>query len=85
MNYPICTIVKANQTCFACPSQWDAWTDTGLYLYLRFRYGFGTVSMRDTDGEPLRVSEFSTDGELDGVISLEEFCRRAGIRLALTS
>ncbi|WP_255369534.1 hypothetical protein [Kitasatospora sp. MBT63] len=25
------------------PSQWDAWTGDGQYLYLRYRHGVGSV------------------------------------------
>lgn len=31
------------QTCSAYPSQWDAWTADGQYLYLRYRHGEGCV------------------------------------------
>lgn len=31
------------QTCKLYPSQWDAWTDTGDYLYLHYRFGKGKV------------------------------------------
>lgn len=80
------TIVRAVQTCFACPSQWDAWTDTGDYLYLRFRYGCGTVthypdSSHNTSGT--HISDFEHGGDLAGSITLEEFCAYAGLTLRL--
>lgn len=83
-------IVRAVQTCFACPSQWDAWTDTGQYLYLRYRHGWGAVWAHESDDyrswEPGQapVAEFEEGGEFDGVIELEEFCRLAGIELELS-
>ena len=73
-------IVKAVQTCWACPSQWDAWTDTGEQLYLRFRYGRGTVSRVLGDGSRQLVSDFETDDSMDGFIQLDDFCAKAGIR-----
>lgn len=86
------TIVRAVQTCFACPSQWDAWTDTGQYLYLRYRYGHGTVDAYDGpdvgtwNGAPLgSVADFRHGHHLDGVIELDQFYQLAGLRLELSS
>lgn len=77
-------IVKAVRTCTACPSQWDAWTDDGTYLYLRFRHGCGTVSTVLGGTLPASdslVAEFVTS-TADGLLELEEFCQFAGIDLA---
>lgn len=84
------TIVRSVQTCTACPSQWDAWTDTGQYLYLRYRGGHGTADAypnKDSDqwtrvpsGETAR---FTHGDNLDGEISLPEFCFLAGLTLDL--
>lgn len=71
------TIVRAVQTCFACPSQWDAWTEDGTYLYLRYRGGIGTVNVGAADG-PLLAS-FGAPS-LDGVMDLDDFLHQAGIR-----
>lgn len=81
-------IVKAVHTCTACPSQWDAWTDDGTYLYLRYRYGIGTTraySSLDAFGHEAGtlVDEFDTGAEWDGSIGLATFCRLAGLELAL--
>lgn len=87
MTNPRYTVVKAVQTCRACPSQWDAWTDEGQYLYLRFRHGVGTVEAQPgpevfswTNDGP--VLEF-IHGDLDGSISLKEFAEHANLKLAL--
>ena len=72
------TLARSVQTCLGCPSQWDAWTVGGQYLYLRFRWGSGTVA--DEDGET--IASFDTDDKWAGVIDLDEFCIRAGLRLA---
>lgn len=81
-------IVKAVRTCYACPSQWDAYTDTGDYLYLRFRHGFGTVEHYprgcvSRDDDVVQVAAFEALDGADGFIELEDFCHRAGIELAL--
>ena len=83
-------LVKAVQTCSACPSQWDAWDRDGNYWYLRYRYGYGTAERQpspdvDTwaDLEPER--SFDTGDEFGGVIDLAAFCERAGITLELGS
>lgn len=88
-------IVKVNQTCIACPTQFDAWTDTGKYLYMRYRSGHGTVRMFDSehsshlngvdgnffDPDHL-IADFRYGGWLDGSIGLEKFCELAGLELA---
>jgi hypothetical protein len=71
-------LAKVVQTCWACPSQWDAWTPDGTYVYLRFRFGRGTVTINHLG----MVAEFSTDDPLDGAISLEEFMAATGLELA---
>ena len=83
------TIVRAVQTCQACPSQWDAWNEDGQYLYLRYRGGIGTVEVRDSPDyktwdarKPPEIAFQHGDG-LDGVITLEEFAEHALLTLAL--
>ena len=81
------TIVRAVQTCIASPSQWDAWTDTGQYLYLRYRFGTGTVEVRDDPDSSTWARrnpeiEFTNEDPLDGSITLEEFADHAGLTLA---
>lgn len=81
-------IVRAEQTCAACPSQWNAWTAAGQYLYLRYRFGIGTADTYD-DPDPEtwqqppdgRIARFDTEDRYDGDIDLDEFCRRAGLNL----
>ncbi len=83
------TIIKAIQTCHAAPSQWDTWTVNGEYLYLRFRHGFGIASTlrgsaRSTLADETAIAEFDAP-ELGSEIELDDFCRRAGLTLALTT
>ncbi|MEV6791277.1 hypothetical protein AB0M87_04580 [Streptomyces sp. NPDC051320] len=81
-------IARAVETCSACPSMWDAWTTGGQYLYLRYRSGIGTVDAYDSpDSEQWteiptgRVARFG-EPSMDGCMSLEDFCVRAGLELA---
>lgn len=79
-------IVKAKQTCWYCPSQWDAWTAEGRYIHLRYRYGQGIATYYDSpdsnEGANQHIKFYHGD-PLDGVISLEDFCIQAGIELDL--
>jgi hypothetical protein len=80
-------IVKAIQTCGACPSQWDAWDENGNYVYLRYRHGYGYAKVYETgyddpgDGEV--VASFQHGDSLNGFITLHDFCKRADIELDL--
>lgn len=78
-------IVAVEQTCGACPSQWQAKTDDGRDVYARYRSGCGYVSVgRRTDdnqfgdmpgdGGAIVCSYLRTDpdGEWDGVLNLAE-------------
>lgn len=83
-------IVRAEQTCFGCPAQWDAWDEEGRYWYLRFRFGYGSAECAgtperwDTGSVLTGKLSFRDDDDMAGVISLEEFCERAGLELRLT-
>lgn len=79
---------KVRQTCYACPSQWDAWDAEGNYYYLRFRGGVGSIDHYpspddETWSESNRVhlGSFTTDNPLDGCITLQDFCKEMGIAL----
>ncbi|WP_187413133.1 hypothetical protein [Streptomyces sp. WAC01526] len=84
-------LVRVVQTCSAQPSQWDAWTAEGQYLYLRYRHGEGCVERHpgpdiDTsDSWNEGLSELLVewdDGTGSGVISLEAFLAASGLALA---
>ena len=66
------------QTCWACPSQWDAWTIDGQYLYLRYRWGVGTVD----DENHTELIRFATGDELGGCMDIDEFLTRSGLLLS---
>ncbi|MCI3277503.1 hypothetical protein [Streptomyces cylindrosporus] len=86
--HPI-VLARTVRTCTAVPSQWNAWTVDGQYLYLRYRSGIGTADAyadehsenwtRIPDGA---VARFDTGDRLDGEMTLIEFCQRAGLQLA---
>ncbi|MFC7220764.1 hypothetical protein ACFQLX_21765 [Streptomyces polyrhachis] len=82
------SLARVVQTCGAHPSQWDAWTSGGRYLYLRYRHGEGTVEQHpseDTDtwdGEESRLWTSWDDGTNGGRIDLADFLAMAGLRLA---
>jgi hypothetical protein len=78
---PAVTLTRAVQTCWACPSQWDAWDADGRYYYLRYRSGHGSVR---ADGARYPVADFDYGDSLDGFIELEKFAELAGIRLELS-
>ncbi|MEV4436576.1 hypothetical protein [Streptomyces sp. NPDC049585] len=81
-------LARVVQTGCANPSQWDAWTTGGKYLYLRYRHGEGTVEQHpsedpDTwDGEESRLRSLWNDGTDGGHIELAHFLAMAGLRLA---
>ncbi|MFC9228827.1 hypothetical protein ACFTZI_07620 [Streptomyces decoyicus] len=86
-------LMRVVQTCSAYPSQWDAWTVDGQYLYLRYRHGVGCVEWHpgpdddaDTpdswhEGLSGLLIEWD-DGTGSGVVSLEDFLVAAGLMLA---
>ena len=81
-------LVKAVQTCVACPSQWDAWDLDGNYWYLRYRHGRGTAERQPSPDLATWVNRepnirFEYGDGLSGCMDLEEFCERAGLNLAL--
>lgn len=77
------TIVKAVQTCYAFPSAWDVWTDSGVRLYLKYRYGKASVWIHsDSEYDELKSSVTIGDRR-DGLITLEAFCEATGFTLDL--
>lgn len=77
-------VVKIVETCGGCPSQWDAWTDAGVYLYIRYRHGRLTISKEEGD---TRDTVFSTShgDPMDGCMSLSELQEVAASALDLSA
>lgn len=72
-------VTSLEQTCFACPSQWEGATEDNRQIYVRYRWGHLSVSV----SEPYDDSQYAAvqgarvyDGNLgdgfDGCIDLEE-------------
>lgn len=82
---PLPQFTRTEQTCYGCPSQWDAWDADGNQYYLRFRWGVGTLSLRGrmVDGEMQhlergeQIVSFQAGDPYSGIISLDEFLDRA--------
>lgn len=85
MSAPLARVVR---TCTSCPSQWDAWTVDGQYLYLRYRFGKGTVDAYNSSDSDAwtRIPDgaggsFGTDDPWGGSMYLPEFLAHAGLVL----
>lgn len=60
------------QTCGACPSQWDIYTNDGEYIYARYRWGKLTLTLNPYQGNSKELyREIIGDG-LDGILSTSE-------------
>lgn len=66
-------IVKLEQTCGACPSQWDACTDDGIGIYIRYRWGYLSAYVWET--KEYLYGEQIGDG-LDGYLTTRGMIRR---------
>ena len=80
------TVIILNRTSIACPSQWDAVTDKGNRLYIRYRGGHFSITLIDDpelnhrypidsghDGESwVLLHEDENDDILDGWMSDQE-------------
>ncbi len=78
-------------TC-SSPSQWNAWTTGGRYLYFRYRHGEGSVEHFPGGPDPDTWDEEGSglfarwhDGSRRGEIGLTDFLVLAGLRLAPNS
>lgn len=56
-------INNLEQTCFACPSQWEGRTEDDEYVYIRYRYGILSWKVGDSI-----KGEIYHGGEMDGVM-----------------
>ncbi|MFB8203475.1 hypothetical protein [Kitasatospora purpeofusca] len=79
-------------TCSSSPSQWNAWTTGGRYLYFRYRHGEGSVEHFPGGPDPDTWDEEGSgllarwhDGSRGGAIDLADFLVLAGLRPAPNS
>ncbi|WHM41087.1 hypothetical protein [Streptomyces sp. BPTC-684] len=81
-------LARVVQTSGCFPSQWDAWTTSGQYLYLRYRHGEGSVEQHPSEdpdtwyGAGSRLWTRWDDGSDGGRVELADFLTLAGLRLA---
>lgn len=64
-KYKIKTI---QQTCLACPSQWDIMTDDGKYIYARFRWGYLSVKLNAFTNEEELLLDWEDEDDLNGIM-----------------
>lgn len=74
--------VKLEQTCFACPSQWDAWDKDNNYYYIRFRHGALSVELGNHKDRNYKVLLERDDCNGDGFMTTEEMLNYTGCTLA---
>ena len=56
-------IAHSEQTCMACPEQWEGRLTDGRYFYFRFRHSRASLAVGDDQG--------SVNGRMDHVIDLD--------------
>lgn len=62
------------QTCGACPSQWEAVGPDGEHVYIRFRHGFFYVQVNGH-------TKFETAADGDGVMSTDDMLKLTGFTI----
>lgn len=79
-------ITKIERTGIACPSQWDAWTEDGQYVYIRYRWGNFSITTCDNedsyfiDGRCVEICNWEGGDAMDGFMTNDEMVERsAGI------
>lgn len=68
------TITKITKTCAACPAQWEAKTDDGMVVYIRYRWGGLSICIGDTIDNAVMGKEImhtSYGNGLDGTMDYE--------------
>jgi hypothetical protein len=75
-------VTKLEQTCFACPSQWDGELADGTTFYARYRYGTFSVEFYDQFGRGTTGTSEQVGDSLDGMMTTEEMLHRAGLVMA---
>lgn len=64
------------QTCYMCPSQWEGQFEDGTYFYVRYRWGWLSISISEVSVQKAVVGkslmEISYGDSLDGLLSFDE-------------
>ncbi len=83
LNEQPLVICDFEQTCYACPSQWEGTLEDGRMIYIRFRWGYLSIKESDnkTDDVMDAVGGREIYGEqlsdrLDGVLGNEELIEK---------
>jgi hypothetical protein len=63
-------VKRLEQTCNACPSQWEGETEGGLGIYIRYRWGVLSCTINDE-----RVYHEDHGGQFQGLMDTEEMKR----------
>jgi len=61
------TVKQLEQTCSACPSQWEGTTECGKDIYIRYRWGSLSLKINGKQKFTAYIGN-----ELDGVIGIED-------------
>lgn len=66
-------VTQLEQTCFACPSQWEGEAEDGRYVFIRYRFGYlsATVSNGLEDHGEYVFAQQVGDA-FDGVMEYDE-------------
>lgn len=72
---PPLKVISINQTCSACPSQWDAVLEDGREVYIRYRWGRLSIRCPGVDGEEIFGAVLADD--LDGCLEYSELKEHA--------
>lgn len=61
-------VKRYEQTCWACPSQWDIFLENGDYVYARFRFGYLSLTLNSREA----IFGLEQGSGFDGVMSTSE-------------
>jgi hypothetical protein len=70
-------IKSLEQTCGACPSQWEGEMENGARIFIHYRYGWLSVDIDD-----VHVFGQEVGDSFGGVMDTEQMLRITGLRMA---
>lgn len=70
------SVKTCTQTCWACPSQWDIYTDDNRYVYVRFRWGHFTAYLDAFADKEQLLFEWHDEDEWQGFMDTQEMVER---------
>ncbi|HEY0750173.1 MAG TPA: hypothetical protein VGD26_03400 [Chitinophagaceae bacterium] len=78
-------LVEITQTCYACPSQWDARSTDNEYIYIRYRFGGLSVEkiliLDDETWERDLLFYEDIGGRWAGDMTTEEMLQHTGLKI----